>query len=400
MISTKSQKSSAKPELLQFAILPPDVNESGKEFVATANGIRFAMAGIKGVGEGVVEVIISERELKGIFSSFNEFLKRVDTRKIGKKAIEQLIEAGAFDFTKLPRSRLLKQLDPLYQEASKSQKEAGLGILTLFSFEDKPQDPAELEPQENSPTSLLQILKKEKELLGFYLTGHPLDQYREKMKTLSCVDLAQALEMDHDAVFRSIFIIESIQIKLASRSGRKFAILTISDGEEHQELPIWSDLYETKSALFQEGKLLYGVLQIDKRDGTPKLQSKWVDDLACVDEAMIKACDVAYDRAKRQSRSPSETKDFRSRGTMPKSEEKKGRLVIKMHLDKVRLSHIIELKKTFRRHSGNQPIIVRFQEDEHVKGDLHIDASWGVTLNPELEKGVKNIPSVIQFSVE
>lgn len=399
---TKISKMIRECRSLSINVLSPDVNESGKEFRARLSGIRFALTGIKGVGEGVVEAIIEEREKKGLFVSLFNFLKRVDTRKIGKKAVEQLIEAGAFDFTKVPRAYLLSQLDPLYQEAAKSQKEAGQGILTLFSFQEASYEAPEIPATEVSKSSLLQLLKKEKELLGFYLTGHPLDQYRELMKTLSCIELQQALRTDQDTVFRSIFIIESVQLKLASRSGRKFAILTISDGEEHHELPIWSDLYDAKSSLIQEGKLLYGVLQVDRRDGTPKLNCKWVDDLTRVDEAMIKACDVAYDRAKMQSRQMGfDTRETRPKQMSYKSEEKKKqRLVIHLNFDRVRLSHILDLKKWFRLHSGNQPIAIRFMADGLLKGDLHIDSSWGVTINPELELRVKNIPSVIQFTVE
>jgi DNA polymerase-3 subunit alpha len=88
-----------------IAILPPDVNESDKVFVATKSGIRFAMTAVRGVGEGVVEAILEERGRGGEFTSLYDFTKRIDTHKVGKKVIECLIEAGAFDFTKWPRER-------------------------------------------------------------------------------------------------------------------------------------------------------------------------------------------------------------------------------------------------------------------------------------------------------
>jgi DNA polymerase III subunit alpha len=387
---------------LSIDVLAPDVNESGTEFRATTSGIRFALAGIKGVGEGVVEVIMKEREKSGFFTSLFDFLKRVDTRKINKKAVEQLIEAGAFDFSKSQRAQLLLQLEPLYQEASKSQREAVQGILTLFSFQEELRPVQTSQEPETTKTALLQLLKKEKELLGFYLTGHPLDHYREWMKTLSCLELQQALKIEQDAVFRSMFIIESVQVKLASRSGRKFAILTISDGDDHHELPIWSDLYETKAHLIQEGKLLYAVLQIDRREDVEKLNCKWIDDLTKIDETMIKACDMAYDRAKMQLRQIGfDSREIKPQKKMPlKTEEKSKRLLIELDLDKVRLSHILELKKWFRSHSGSQPIIIRFLSETQPQADLYINATWGVTVGPELEIQVKNIPSVIKFAVE
>ncbi len=401
---SKLAKMIRESRALAIPVLPPDVNESGKEFSATASGIRFALAGIKGVGEGVVDAIIEERKKGEPFTSLQDFLKRIDTKKIGKKPIEQLIEAGAFDYTQISRSALLSQLEPLYQEAAKTQKEAGQGILTLFSFGQEEIIPKPDIAAVHSKPSLLQMLKKEKELLGFYLTGHPLDQHRDQMKQLSCVDLSIVATMDHDAVVRSAFIIESIQVKLASRSGRKFAILMISDGEEHYELPVWSEQYENKAPLFQEGKLLYAVLQVDKRDGAVKLSCKWVEDLLNVNETIIKACDTAYDKAKMQARNSSnyESREARVKTSSPPpvEEKKKPRLHIQLDLDKVRLSHILDLKKSFRKAVGNQAILIQFMQGKGVKGDLHIDASWGVTWTKELEEGVKSIPSLISFSVE
>jgi len=400
---SKLSKMIRESRALSIAVLPPDVNESGREFSATSKGIRFALTGIKGVGEGIVEAILVERKKAGPFDSFQEFLKRVDTRKIGKKPIEQLIEAGAFDFTRASRSFLVELLEPLYQASSKAQKEAGQGILTLFNLELAPVEAIPEASIASSKLSLLQVLKKEKELLGCYLTGHPLDQYREQMKQLSCIELCKVVDMDQDAVVRSVFIIESMQVKLASRSGRKFAILTISDGDEHFELPIWSDLYESKAPLFQEGKLLYAVLQVDKREGSTKLSCKWVEDLLHVNEAVIKACDAAYDRMKTQAKSnySFEGREPRAKVSLPKPENRTmQRVQIQLDLEKVRLSHIIEIKKIFRQSMGNQAVRIQFVQAQMVKGDLHIESSWGISLTKELEEGVKNIPSVIAFSVE
>ena len=287
----------------------------------------------------------------------------------------------------------MTQLEKLYPAAAKAQKEAVLGIMTLFSYEEKNEGTQEVaETAPSAPT--FQMLKKEKELLGFYLSGHPLDQFRDHAKKLSCMPLINALEMDHDAAFRSIFIIESLQVKLASKSGRKFAILTISDGDMTQELPIWSDLYEAKAPLFQEAKLLYAILAVDKRDSVPKLQCKWIEYLLSVDEAAIKSCDLAYYRLK-------DSKETFRRFPAPKAEEKKKQvLTLQIQLKAVRLSHILELKKKFRENSGGSPVVIRFLEETSNKGELHIDAIWGVTISPKLEYEVKNIPSVIGFSVE
>ena len=107
--------------------------------------------------------------------------------------------------------------------------------------------------------------------------------------------------MAHDTVFRSAFIVESVQIRIAAKSQKKFAILTISDGIERQELPVWADLYEEKSHLLHENQLLYAVLQMDKKGEELRLSCRWLDDLTKADEEMIEACDKAYDKAKHQA---------------------------------------------------------------------------------------------------
>jgi DNA polymerase-3 subunit alpha len=379
---------------LQIAVLPPDINQSGQEFRATPEGIRFAFAGIKGVGEGVTELVVTERKKSGPFIGLSEFLHRIDTGKIGKKTIEALIEAGAFDFTQIERQVLLAHLGQLYPQAAKNQKERALGILTLFPVEETLFFPLGSVASTDTRQSKLYSLKREKELLGFYLTSHPLDQYRARMAELSCVPLAQVWEMEHDAVFRTVFIIESIQIKLSVRSKRKFAILTVSDGDATEEVPIWSDMYEDKPLLFQENRLLYAVLQVDKREGISKLQCRWVDDFLELDEQAINAADLAYSRLK-------DSKEIFRRVPM-KKKEAKNEQTLSLHLDLriARLSHILELKRTFREHTGSCPVVICFVEDKEHKGELHIDGSWGVDLTAQLEREVKSIPSVIKFALQ
>ena len=165
------------------------MNESGQEFVATPKGIRFAMGGIKGVGEGVVEAIIQERTSKGHFRSLFDFCSRIDTKKIGKKTIENLIEAGCFDFTGSNRQTMVMSLEEMYQTAMQKQKEISKGFIDLFG---ETADPVPvIAEQTETPLSKQHMLRREKELLGFYVTGHPLDEFRSLIQRLSCVPFAQ-----------------------------------------------------------------------------------------------------------------------------------------------------------------------------------------------------------------
>ena len=131
---SKVTKTIRECQSLGIAILAPDVNESKKEFVATDNGIRFAMGAIKGVGEGVVECILEERAVRGAFASLHDFIKRIDVRKVGKKTIELLIESGCFDFTGWERGALCQSVEPMVLSVSKAQQETARGIRDFFSL--------------------------------------------------------------------------------------------------------------------------------------------------------------------------------------------------------------------------------------------------------------------------
>jgi len=381
-------------QAMHIAILPPDVNESGKVFVATPKGIRFAMTAVKGVGEGVVEAIVKERKENGAFESLYDFIKRIDTHKVGKKVIECLIEAGAFDFFGWSRSQLVESVEPMFQVAQKEQKEKERGELNFFSMiEDE--DARFAKPPDVPDLSKMQILRREKELLGFYLTGHPLDDVTDILQRLSCVTLEQISNLDQKAVCRVGFVIESVNIRLTNRTGRKFAILTIGDHDIRFELPIWSDLYEEKGHLLVENQLIYAILQVERDEGGQlKLQCRWFDDLTKSDEEMIKECNIAYDKARMKSKMAS----FRKKTNSQKKEEEKMRsLILKLNAKEMRLSHVLELKKIFREQSGNSEVELEFWSDEKQVGKILIEPTYGVELTQELKQSLEKHPAVIDI---
>lgn len=388
-----------------IAILPPDINEAEAVFVATQQGIRFAMNGIKGVGAGVVEAILHERRKKGAFQSFYQFFKRIDLKKVGKKTIECLVDAGCFDFTGWARDALRESVEPMYETAVREQDDHNKGVLSLFSkISDGQEGRFSKPPTVRKKLTKLEILLKEKELLGLFLTGHPLDGCKKMLEALSCVPLCQVEMMDHDAIFRSAFIVESVQIRISSKSQKKFAILVVNDGMESYELPIWPELYEEKGMLLNENQLLYGVLQVDKKEDTPKLNCKWLDDLTRADQAMIEECDRAYDKAKMMSARFAQNKkegtktEKNPKKTMQKEQPHQNEipktLSLKFNSKEGRLSHVLQLKKIFEEHRGATPVNINFYEDGRTLATLQIESRWGVILSPKLQDSLKNIPCV------
>lgn len=396
---TKVSKFIREAHAMGIKILPPDINEAGVTFLASSQGIRFSLSGIKSVGEGVVEEILREREKKGPFESLSAFLKRIDTKKVGKKTIEAIIEAGGFDFTKHSRDSLKLGLESLYEEASLQQKEASKGYISLFSLLGESQDSVEKMPKVLHPRSHGELLLKEKELLGFFLTGHPMDDYKEILKRLSCISLSKAFDLPHDAVFRAAFIIESVAVRISNKSGKKFAILMIGDGYDTIELPIWADLYEEKAHLLRENQLIYAVLQVDKREENVKLSCKWLDDLTKASDEMIDACDKVFDKAKFQAERMSivrQGSDSFKKSAPPKEvkvtkekELKEEKLKLLIDLREIKLSHFVKMKEIFEKHSGKSPLIIQCVEGDKEVALLQVDEKWGVKISDELKRDLK-----------
>lgn len=406
---TKVAKFIGECQEMGIPILPPDVNEAGDQFVATAEGIRFAMNGIKGIGSGVVEVIIRERKAKGPFKSLYNFFQRMDGGKVGKKVVEHLIEAGGFDFTTWSRDALKQSVEPMFDQAIQEQKDKAGGVISLFSLMgDTPEKRFINPPNVSLKRSKLELLLKEKELLGFFLSGHPMDQYRDILPRLSCVPLVQVPDMSHDTVFRTALIIETVQTRLAAKSQKKFAILTVSDGLERLELPIWPEMYEESHQLLQENQLVYAVVQVDKKNGEIKLNCRWLGDLTKIDESQITACDNAYDRAKMQAariaranemaaKNPKDTQSQNMK-TLP-SPKQSSIIQITLNAKALRMSHILKLKELFAKDRGKTPVQIHFQTDQHAVATLHIAERWGITLSPQLEQKIREMPEVQSLEV-
>jgi DNA polymerase-3 subunit alpha len=391
---TKVAKFIREAKAMGIETLPPDLNEAGSQFAATPSGIRFAMGGIKGIGDGVVEAILEERKKGGRFKGLWDFVRRIDHRRVGKKGCESLIEAGALDFTGWSRDQLLLSLPAAWDRAEQEQKDKTRGFITFFSLMDEGEkDPFSQPPKVLNPTPPEKRLLKEKELLGFFLTGHPMDRFQPLIQRLSCMNFLQIEELPHDAVFRAAFMVETVATKIASKTQRKFAILTISDGYLTFELPLWSDLYEEKSHLVRENQLFFAVLQVDRKSDVLQLRCRWFDDLREADEAMVQASDQAFDKAKQQLQW--QRKEGVKKESKPEPEKKKevALFELKLDMDKIRHSHILSLKEIFEAHRGECPVHLHFCRGQDKVAKIEIDAAWGVKPSPALMQLLNKLPT-------
>lgn len=397
---TKVSKHIRECDAMEINILPPDVNESGVEFAAAPSGIRFAMSGIKGVGRGVVETILEERKKKGAYKSLYDFFKRIDLTKVGKKVVENLIDAGSFDFTEWTRQELLESVEPMFEQTSREQKEHAKGVMDFFStFEDEDKNPFNNPPKVERQQDKKEILAKEKEFLGFYLTGHPMDEYRALIEKLGCAPFHEFEKLKTGSVVKAAFIIESVKVKISQKTQKKFAILVISDGMERFELPVWPGMYEENSHLFIENKLLFSILQVEKEEDSIRLRCRSLEDLSTISEENVGTLDTLFKQVKQIASSDAKRrKKQKEEKPMEKVEENKLHLTVDANL--VRLSEIVKLKKLFHKYPGTSPVYLSFQSGGKKVGTVEVESKWGIGWSIELENQLKTLSFIQSFTVD
>ena len=261
-------------------VLAPDVNQSYVEFgvVPAAKQVRFGMAAVKGVGVGAVEEIIRAREADGPFKSVEDFAKRVSTSKVNRKAWESLVKAGAFDALG-DRSDLLFNLDTILAFASKLQKEALSGQVDMFAVlgGDKLMPSVELKASPVKYTSKEQLMW-ERELLGLYISAHPLDNYDAFFEEQTIPLHACTPQIDGQKV--SVGGLVSTIRTIVTKAGTKMAFVGIEDKTSEMELIVFPRLYEQLGDSLQQDAVLKvsGTVNARDRDGNMTDEAKVIAD--------------------------------------------------------------------------------------------------------------------------
>ncbi|MCH9616968.1 MAG: DNA polymerase III subunit alpha [Chlamydiia bacterium] len=387
---SKVSKHIAEAGNMGISILPPDINESYPYFVATDEGVRFALSGIKGVGEGVVLEISEERRKNKKFLSLEDFLNRIDFSSVGKKMVENLILSGCFDFLEESRKGLFVYLQENFDRLAKLKKEKQKGILDFFADTDAEKvinnDDILQEEFED-----LEKLKYEKELLGFYVTGHPLGSYKEAVDKLGCKNFEQVSAGEHGEVFKVPFVMDAVTVRISQRTKKKFAICIASDDDHRFDLPIWPDLYEKVAADLEENVLYIGIVAADKKDGSIRLSCK---DLFKLEEIEEKEKDIeaAYKKAMRMSK----------KRTNYEEKEQKQMVPIKLHmdLDKMTMKGVLILRDMIKKFPGSRPLEIVFISKEKQMAKLYIEETRGVDPSDDMKAFFKSQKAVLDIIEE
>ena len=248
-------------------ILPPDINESGRDFTASADGVRFGFAGIRGVGDGVGDAIMAKREAGGPFKSLHDFVDRVDSSQANRRVVEALIMSGAFDSTGYTRMQLMGFVDKtnpanIIDAAAKRQKERASGQFSMFDMFGDVEGSGfkeEVPPPDGVEWDRSMKLKREHEVLGLYVSDHPLRPYEyalNKARDYSLSDIEVSEEFTDSAggvherfkvpegkVLRFAGMVSSVQ-KKTTKNGDPMAVVTLEDMEGETTLVIFPKLYK------------------------------------------------------------------------------------------------------------------------------------------------------------
>jgi len=245
-------------EAMGLRVLGPDVNESRENFTPVADKIRFGLAGVKGVGELAAQKIIEERDAHGPFRDCDDFISRVDGRAINKRVLEHLVKTGAFDFSGASRKKLFDNLDAAMSTVVSAARDKAAGqhsFLDMFAGEAPPlptEDRKSKTENYSDDFPPAERLAFEKELLGFYVTGHPMNSYEALADAIDTFTIAELPLQSDRTEFRLCGIASNIQKKLSKKDNRPWAAFTLATKRATVALNMFADAYAAYSANLAE----------------------------------------------------------------------------------------------------------------------------------------------------
>jgi len=343
-----------------ISILPPDVNRSALKFMpemaGETPGIRYGLAAIKNVGEAAMESAIEERERHGLFKSLEDFCARLDSRKVNKKVVESLVKCGAFDWTGIERALMAADIDSTLAASASSQRDKASGQAALFdAFTAAP--PPRRTAMLVAPWPKAEKLAFEKELLGFYVTGHPLDEYRRELESGKYVPIHALGEADDRGTVQVAGSLTGVEKKFTKRESKPFAVCVLEDLTGSVEVLVWNETFVKYVRLLELGKVVSITARVDKREEAVRLAA-----------AEIRALQSSAGANGNSKHTPS-VRPVLLRFQQPATTE----------------LQLIELREALIHHPGPRPVHVEFVNGEGRKVVMKLGAQFGVELSPELE---------------
>ena len=262
----------AEAKALGIQVLPPSVNESGAVFTVKENSIRFGLSAIKNVGSAAVKLIVEARGSTR-FTDMHDFCCRIGSKAFNKKLLESLVKSGACDDFGSNRAELYSQIDDamaltVSEEKMKAQGGGLFGAEMITGSKRKSARAAVI-----ADWPLRERLGYEKELLGFYVTGHPLDEHRAEVGALATHTVAQLREQEQEIDTRLCGLVTKVEVRVTKESKKPWARVTFEDLSGAIEVLVFPDTYSALPQALTVGDVMVINGQVDRRDDAPKLRS-------------------------------------------------------------------------------------------------------------------------------
>lgn len=269
-----------------ISVLGPDVNESGENFTPIegledqSDSIRFGLAAVKGVGDGPSSVIVGERK-NGPYLSFSDLVERVDGKAVNKRVLENLIKAGGFDSLENSRSALLADLDRAMGEAQLRRKDREAGQINLFDMMGEDESEEELSDRggfstisdlpEVEPMDELEKLRYEKELLGFFLSGHPVNTLAGLGPLLDDITSDEIDNLKDRRSFRLCGVLAEIERRYTKKDAKPWARFTLMAKEKDFSIPMFTEAFEQYGVHLEDGRIVVVEGVASHKDGETRL---------------------------------------------------------------------------------------------------------------------------------
>lgn len=340
---------------LNIPVLAPDINESHANFTVQGNAIRFGLAAIKNVGAKVIEPIVAHRK-EGRYQSLYDFLSRLEEGTINRRVLEYLIRAGALSSLGCNRRQLLEIMDEVMEKTSQERRSKETGQLSMFEFLGT-EDEGKVEvPVPNIPEFPIgDILAMEKELLGFYVSGHPLDQYRRTIRKFAKYAVSELAEMEDKAEVTLAGMIIDLRA-IVTKTGKRMAFLQVEDFEGVVEVVVFPHTFEKQGEHLEVNRVVGIKGNVSRKDdktsvALSELKLLTPDGTDCVDHPLLE------------------------------------KLTLRLSLDS--RGRLVELRNILKRYPGRIPVFLELLEEEtivRVDESLYVDGC--VQLRNDLERAI------------
>jgi DNA polymerase III subunit alpha len=344
---------------LGLKILPPDVNQSMKNFTVVPEGIRFGLVAIKNVGENAVETILEVRDQEGPFSSFLDFCCRIDSQKVNKRVLEGLIKSGAFDTMGVTRAALYQVLDQALEHAAVIQKNKRRGQTSLF----------DMMPEEAAPSpsdefgfsippvpewSQNDLLKYERDLTGFYITSHPLNRHSLAIKHFSTCNTRTLQEMGDGKEAKICGVVSGIKI-MTTKKGDRMAYIQLEDLLGTVEVILFPETFKNSEALLGPESVLRVTGTVDLMDNGARLKATNVESLPQLEIETV------------------------------------SQVILNIQEGDVQTDTLVTLKGVFERHPGPTPVTLTFSLQPNLQTKMSQLPNVKIAPTPEFLEDVQQL---------